>query len=66
MELPDLDVTHVARAAAEVARGLVAGDDVACRGAASCSSTGSPSSSAPDPSPSDAARASRGRRAESR
>jgi hypothetical protein len=29
MELPDVDVTHVARAAAEVARGLVAGDDVA-------------------------------------
>lgn len=27
--LPDPDVTHVARAAAEVARGLVAGDDVA-------------------------------------
>ena len=29
MELPDVDVTHVARAAAEIARGLVAGDDVA-------------------------------------
>ena len=29
MALPDVDVTHVARAAAEVARGLVAGDDVA-------------------------------------
>ena len=29
MTLPDPDVTHVARAAAEVARGLVAGDDVA-------------------------------------
>jgi hypothetical protein len=29
VELPDADVTHVARAAAEVARGLVAGDDVA-------------------------------------
>ena len=29
VELPDHDVTHVARAAAEVARGLVAGDDVA-------------------------------------
>src|SRR5262245_26143632 len=29
VELPDVDVTHVARAAAEVARGLVAGDDVA-------------------------------------
>ena len=28
-ELPDVDVTHVARAAAEIARGLVAGDDVA-------------------------------------
>ena len=27
--LPDADVTHVARAAAEVARGIVAGDDVA-------------------------------------
>lgn len=26
--LPDAEVTHVARAAAEVARGLVAGDDV--------------------------------------
>jgi hypothetical protein len=29
VELPDPDVTHVARAAAEVARGLIAGDDVA-------------------------------------
>jgi hypothetical protein len=29
VEFPDPDVTHVARAAAEVARGLVAGDDVA-------------------------------------
>jgi hypothetical protein len=29
IELPDHDVTHVARAAAEIARGLVAGDDVA-------------------------------------
>jgi hypothetical protein len=29
VELPNADVTHVARAAAEVARGLVAGDDVA-------------------------------------
>ena len=29
MELPDIDVTHVARAAAEVARGMVAGDEVA-------------------------------------
>jgi len=29
LDLPDADVTHVARAAAEVARGLVAGDDVA-------------------------------------
>ena len=30
MELPDVDVTHVAvAAAAEIARGLVAGDDVA-------------------------------------
>jgi hypothetical protein len=29
MELPDVDVTHVARAAAEIARGMVAGDDVA-------------------------------------
>jgi hypothetical protein len=29
IELPDVDVTHVARAAAEVARGMVAGDDVA-------------------------------------
>jgi len=27
--LPDIDVTHVARAAAEIARGLTAGDDVA-------------------------------------
>jgi hypothetical protein len=27
--LPDVDVTHVARAAAEVARGIVAGDDCA-------------------------------------
>jgi hypothetical protein len=27
MELPDVDVTHVARAAAEVARGMTAGDD---------------------------------------
>jgi hypothetical protein len=29
VELPDHDVTHVARAAAEVARGIVAGDEVA-------------------------------------
>ena len=29
IDLPDPDVTHVARAAAEVARGIVAGDDVA-------------------------------------
>ena len=29
LELPDVDVTHVARAAAEIARGLVAGDEVA-------------------------------------
>jgi hypothetical protein len=29
MELPDIDVTHVARAAAEVARGITAGDDCA-------------------------------------
>ena len=29
VELPDPDVTHVARAAAEVARGLIAGEDVA-------------------------------------
>ena len=29
MQLPDVDVTHVARAAAEIARGMVAGDDVA-------------------------------------
>jgi hypothetical protein len=29
MILPDVDVTHVARAAAEIARGMVAGDDVA-------------------------------------
>ena len=29
VDLPDPDVTHVARAAAEVARGLVAGDEVA-------------------------------------
>jgi hypothetical protein len=28
VELPDVDVTHVARAAAEIARGMVAGDDV--------------------------------------
>jgi len=28
-QLPDIDVTRVARAAAEVARGIVAGDDVA-------------------------------------
>jgi hypothetical protein len=28
IRLPDEDVTHVARAAAEVARGLIAGDDV--------------------------------------
>ena len=28
LPLPDIDVTHVARAAAEVARGIVAGDDV--------------------------------------
>ena len=27
MNLPDVDVTHVARAAAEVARGMTAGDD---------------------------------------
>jgi hypothetical protein len=27
MQLPDVDVTHVARAAAEVARGMTAGDD---------------------------------------
>jgi len=27
MTLPDVDVTHVARAAAEIARGLTAGDD---------------------------------------
>jgi hypothetical protein len=27
MSLPDVDVTHVARAAAEVARGMTAGDD---------------------------------------
>ena len=27
--LPDPDVTHVARAAAEIARGMIAGDDVA-------------------------------------
>jgi hypothetical protein len=27
MQLPDVDVTHVARAAAEIARGLTAGDD---------------------------------------
>ena len=27
MELPDVDVTHVARAAAEVARGMTAGDE---------------------------------------
>ena len=27
MELPDVDVTHVARAAAEIARGMTAGDD---------------------------------------
>ena len=27
-ELPDPDVTHVARAAAEIARGMVAGEDV--------------------------------------
>ena len=30
MALPDPDVTHVARAAAEIARGMVAGDE--CRG----------------------------------
>jgi hypothetical protein len=30
ISLPDADVTHVARAAAEVARGLVAGDGVEC------------------------------------
>jgi Tfp pilus assembly pilus retraction ATPase PilT len=29
VDLPDVDVTHVARAAAEIARGMVAGDDVA-------------------------------------
>jgi hypothetical protein len=29
VDLPDPDVTHVARAAAEIARGIVAGDDVA-------------------------------------
>ena len=29
MVLPDVDVTHVARAAAEIARGLTAGDDCA-------------------------------------
>jgi hypothetical protein len=29
IDLPDMDVTHVARAAAEVARGMVAGDDCA-------------------------------------
>ena len=29
LELPNIDVTHVARAAAEIARGLVAGDEVA-------------------------------------
>ena len=29
VELPDVDVTHVARAAAEVARGMTAGDDCA-------------------------------------
>ena len=29
VELPDDDVTHVARAAAEIARGMIAGDDVA-------------------------------------
>lgn len=28
--LPDADVTHVARAAAEIARGLVAGDEASC------------------------------------
>jgi hypothetical protein len=28
VELPDVDVTHVARAAAEIARGMIAGDDV--------------------------------------
>ena len=27
MELPEVDVTHVARAAAEIARGITAGDD---------------------------------------
>jgi hypothetical protein len=27
MELPDVDVTHVARAAAEIARGMTAGDE---------------------------------------
>ena len=27
VELPDIDVTHVARAAAEIARGMTAGDD---------------------------------------
>ena len=27
MQLPDDDVTHVARAAAEIARGITAGDD---------------------------------------
>jgi hypothetical protein len=29
MRLPDVDVTHVARAAAEIARGMTAGDDCA-------------------------------------
>src|SRR5262249_27051748 len=29
VNLPDMDVTHVARAAAEVARGIVAGDECA-------------------------------------
>jgi hypothetical protein len=29
MQLPDVDVTHVARAAAEVARGMTAGDECA-------------------------------------
>jgi hypothetical protein len=29
MELPDVDVTHVARAAAEIARGITAGDECA-------------------------------------
>jgi hypothetical protein len=28
LELPDAEVTHVARAAAELARGMIAGDDV--------------------------------------